>query len=93
MEELTEKQRKELIKYMWKTGFLFQSKHFLELKTEEERLERIRSLISDGYRIQLWGKDFDIVNINGRCISQEIIKELTEVYKYLRGESSHSSPT
>ena len=84
MDELTEKQRKELVKHLWDTGFLIQSKPFLKLKTEEERYERVKSLINDGYRIQLWGKKFDIINIQGRCISQGLIDELTEVYNYLK---------
>ena len=81
------KEKKELIEEMWKSGFLIQSKSFLELKTEKERFERLRSLINDGYRIQLWGDEFDIINIKGICISQGLIDELTEAYNYLRSHS------
>jgi len=83
MKELTKEQRKELIKYMWDIGLLIQSKHFLELKTNKERCERIKSLINNGYRIQLFGKKFNIINLNGLYVSQELINELTEVYDYL----------
>jgi len=41
------------------------------------------TLVNDGYRIQLWGDKFDIINIKGTCISQELIDELTEAYNYL----------
>ena len=84
--DLTEKERKDLIKYMWDVGFIFQVKPFMELKTDEERHERIKSLVNDGYRIQLWGARFDIINIKGVCISEGIIKELTESYNYLRAD-------
>ena len=83
-EELTNEQKQELIKYMWDVGFLIQSKSFFELNTEEERIERIRFLINDGYRVQLWGDTFSIINIKGVCIPQELIDELTNIYNYLR---------
>jgi len=84
--ELTKNERIKLFEYMWKSGFLIQAKSFIELKTEKERLERLRSLINNGYRIQLFGNKFDVINIKGVCISQELIDELTEAYNYLKGD-------
>ena len=81
--DLTEKERKDLIKYMWDVGFIFQVKPFMELKTDEERHERIKSLVNDGYRIQLWGKEYDVVNIRGIAISNELDKELKRIYNWL----------
>lgn len=83
MNELTDKQKQELIEHMWDIGFLVQEKHFFDLKTDKERFGRIKSLVNEGYRIQLFGDSFDVINIKGITISQEIVDELTDVYNYL----------
>jgi len=82
---LNEKDRRALYDYSVKIGFIIQEKDFCELKTKEERLQRIKHLMNLGYRIQLWGKEFCVINIQGRTISPEIEKELKEAYAWLRG--------
>ena len=81
--DLSEKERKYLIQFMVGIGFIIQEKPFMQLKTSEERYNRIKSLMAEGYRIQLWGKDYDVVNIKGKTISHELYEELKEVYRWL----------
>ena len=80
---MIEKDRQALYDYAVKIGFIVQVKDFCELKTNDEKFQRIKTLMSHGYRIQLYGKEFDVINIKGNIVSDEIEKELKEAYIWL----------
>jgi len=88
---LTEKEKKKLIQYMWDTGFIVDSTPLMDLKTDEERFERIRKYVKQGYRIMIMFNQPEIINIKGESISSELYDELLEIYKWLTTTSDKSN--
>ncbi len=79
---MEEKERRKLIKYCKEIGFLVQMEPFMKLRTEKQRYERLETLASSGYRIELRGDMVKIVNIFG-LVTDDIREELMDAYKYL----------
>lgn len=82
--DLTEKEKKKLIDYMWEIGFIVDSAPLMELKTDEDRFERIREYVKQGYRIMIMLNQPEVVNIKGESISSKLYDELLEVYNWVR---------
>ena len=81
--DLTKEQKKKLIQYMWDVGFIVDSTPLMNLKTDEERFEKIRKYVKQGYRIMIMFNQPEVVNIEGESISSELYDELLEAYKWL----------
>lgn len=45
---------------------------------------RIKTLMNEGYRILLFGEDFNFINIKGKIVSKELSDEMISVYKWLK---------
>ena len=83
--EITLKQRMRLVKFCYKVGFLLKELPFSELKTEEERISRIHTLIRKGYRItEKDNKISEILNIKNGELIHEDIEDIQNIYQYLR---------
>lgn len=87
---LTQKEKKKLIDYMWEVGFIVDSTPLMELKTDEDRFERIREYVKQGYRIMIMLNQPEVVNIKGESISSELYDELLEAYNWLTSTSDKS---
>lgn len=88
--DLTGEEKKKLIQYMWDVGFIFDSTPLMNLKTDEERFERIKEYVKQGYRIMIVLNQPEVVNVKGESISSELYDELLEAYKWLTSTSDKS---
>lgn len=84
---LTRKDKLKLIDFMWEIGFIINETPILELKTNKEKCERIKTLVNQGFRVQVFRKDKTVINIKGELVTSELEKEVLEAYDYLTKEA------
>lgn len=81
--KLNKSQKERLVSKLWDSGMIIQSKSLDQSDHEGITYERLQSLFIEGYRFQLFGEVVHIINIKGTWISQEVMDELMEHYKYI----------
>lgn len=85
IEKLTEKMREEVYDYALEIGFIKQVKSFSELETTKEKLQRIKTLIHMGLRIELFGIRAEVINVLKKPITNKERVETLEAYEWIMG--------